>query len=363
MFKQHKAGFFILFLTMTFLISGCGLFEGEQALTEIDPPKDVSLTEEGEALNEDGTLKETDSEVAKKDKETVAQVERVLYLIDSNGFVVPQTMKLPETKEVAKQALDYLVMNGPVQDMLPNGFRAVLPAETTIKGVNLQEDGTIIADFSNEFKNYKAEDEEKILQALTYTLTQFENVDRVKIRINGHDLHEMPVNGTPITDGVSRGNGINVDSSDVVDITGSQAVTLYFLAQNGDNTYYVPVTKRVEVSGSEDLYTAAVNELIKGPSYTSGLLSEISNEAKLLKAPEYKDGIVTLDFNEGILENSQGKAISDHVINSLVLSLTEQKGVEGVSITVNGKAEVVKESGEKLTKPVSRPAQVNITRF
>lgn len=362
MLKSRKAGFIILFLTLTMIMSGCGLFPGEQALTEIDPPKDVDYMDEGETLNEDGTLKEDTEKASSEEEQSVDTVERELYLIDENGYVVPQTLKLPHTKEVAKQALEYLVKNGPVENVLPNGFRGVLPADTQVLGVNLKED-TVIADFSKEFKNYKPEEEMKILQAITWTLTQFDNVSKVKIRINGYDQKEMPVNGTPITEGMSRANGINVDTSSAVNVTNSKAVTLYYLAQNEDNTYYVPVTKRIDDTKAADKIAAAVKELINGPSFSSGLLTDFNSNVKMLKEPVYKNGIVTLDFNEAILGEKQGSAVSEHVLNSLVLSLTEQQGVEGVSITVNGKAEVANSSGEKLTKPVMRPQKVNTASF
>ena len=109
-----------------------------------------------------------------------------LYLIDKNGLVVPQTLELPKTESVAKQALEYLVKNGPVTEMLPNGFQAVLPADTKIS-VNVK-DKVATVDFSNEFKNYQAEDELKILQSITWTLTQFDSIEKVKLQMNGHPL-------------------------------------------------------------------------------------------------------------------------------------------------------------------------------
>ena len=57
------------------------------------------------------------------------------------------------------------------------------------------------------------------------------------------------------------------------------------------------------------------------------------------------------------------KDISEHVLNTLVLSLTEQPGIEGVAVTVNGKAELVDEEGKKLTEPVTRPEKVNTGSF
>ena len=55
--------------------------------------------------------------------------------------------------------------------------------------------------------------------------------------------------------------------------------------------------------------------------------------------------------------------ISNYVLKSLVLSLTEKKGVKNVSIEVNGKANLIDEKGGKLIKPVDRPENVNTGSF
>ena len=65
------------------------------------------------------------------------------------------------------------------------GTRAVLPAGTEVE-VNITESGTAIVDFSNEFATYAPEDEQGILEAITWTLTQFDTINDVVIWINGH---------------------------------------------------------------------------------------------------------------------------------------------------------------------------------
>jgi germination protein M len=360
MLRLTKTGIATAFLTLTLLLSGCVL-GGEQAINEIDPPKDVTILEEGESLDQP-VMEQSMEDVQTEEQGNTEMVLRELYLLDKNGFVVPQSVALPKTKEVAKQALEYLVKNGPITNMVPNGFEAVLPIDTQVLGLNLLEDGTIVADFSKEFMNYSAEEELKILQSITWTLTQFENVERVQIRINGYDQEVMPVNSTPIGKGMSRADGINLETGSVVDLNNSKAVTLYFLAQNGDNVYYVPITRRIFNDG-ESSVVAAVKELISGPSYQSGLLTDFHDSIKLLDIPDYSDGIVTLNFNEALLGNLQGTAVSKHLIESLVLSLTEQQGIEGVAIQVNGNEQVVSEEGDVLTEPVSRPERVNTGSF
>ncbi len=346
---RYKAGVPVL-VALSMIVTGCSA-GSNNTMTEIDPPP-ISYVDEGVSL--DTEVEETSNEV------TLESTTRELYLLDQNGLVTPQTLPLPKSEGVAKQALEYLVQDGPVSQILPNGFRAVLPAGTEVYGVNIK-DNVAIADFSEQFKEYHPEDELKILQSITWTLTQFDSVETVKIRINGHDLDVMPVNGTPIGEGFSRTNGINMESTNLVDLSNSKSVTLYFLAQNGNNVYYVPVTRRV--SANEDQLTAVVSQLLAGPSSFSSLLTDFRHGVQLLEEPRYANGVVTVNFNEAVLNHIDGTAISDEVLNLLVLSLTEQSGVEKVAIEVNGDNKVLLETGEFLSEPVSRPLKVNAGKY
>ncbi|MCA0986259.1 GerMN domain-containing protein [Guptibacillus algicola] len=357
--RLRGAIFTMLLLLCMIIISGCG-FGFEKSLKEIDPPK-VDYANEGEELD-DSNAEAPDTTEETKDGDSEASTNmsnRELYLLDSNGMVVPQTVQLPAVEGAAKQALEYLVIDGPVTEMLPNGFQAVLPAGTMVQGIN-QVDDTLVVDFSEEFKDYAAEHEKQILEAVTWTLTQFEGVKNVKIQINGHDQTEMPVNGTPIGENVSRSNGINNEMGNVVDVSNSSAVTVYFMAQNNDYTYYVPVTKRIE--GVKNDVNGVITGLLEGPPVHSGLFSQFSKDLKLLDSV-IKDGLVTLDFNEAILTGSEDMVLEQELLNSLVLSLTENADVKEVAITVDGHEEVVDEAGNIVSEPVSRPVEVNKVGF
>lgn len=336
-------------------LTGCGLISSNEKKESIDPPQKITY------LKEDHSLKEMNEQAAQKiKKEDVMMTD--LYLIDKNGYVVSQTLPLPKTQSIAKEALEYLVDDGPVSNMLPNGFRAVLPAGTEVRSVQIKN-GKAIADFSPEFKEYKAEDEKKIVQAITWTLTQFDTVKKVELRIDGQPIKEMPVDGTALDpNGLSRKIGINWDIQDVVDISNTRPVTVYYLAQNGENYYYVPVTKRVS-NDYKDNISAVVNELVKGPSPSSGLVSEFLPDVKLISAPVVKDGKVTLNFNKSILGSFEEKMISQNTLNPLVLSLTEQKGIKSVTVEVDGKTNLVDDKGKRISETVSRPQHVNTGSF
>lgn len=350
MSKSKSMPFLIVLLSFAFILGGCGLLGGGNQ--EIDPPQSESYIEDESALEE------SDAEDTAGNETAGQSVMTELYLIDKNGYVVPQTIALPSQQGVAKQALKHLVVDGPVSNVLPNGFRAVLPAGTEVD-VDIK-DGHATVDFSKEFATYDASDEMKILQAITWTLTQFDSVETVKLQMNGHELKEMPVNKTPITSNLSRANGINIDTSSTFDITNSTPLTLYYLGGEDNNYYYVPVTKRVDLKGN-DMVTAVVNELVKGPGSSSNLLTEFMHDVALMTEPKLdeKEGKIALNFNENIYGSFEEKIVSQSLIDVLVLSLTEQKGIESVEVLVNGEASLITEDGKELSEPVNRPEKVN----
>ena len=337
----------------------CVLFPLALAGCGYDMASDSSATPTNGKINlENSTDQKEQKDSVKKQEEKTAATQ--LYLVDADGHVTPQVFNLPQVKEVAKQALSYLIQDGPVSDILPDGFKAVIPAGTTYT-LNLDSDGTLAVDFSKDFKNYKAADEQKIMQSITWTLTQFDNIKNVKLSVNGKALDEMPVAKTPIpTEGLSRADGINLDMSDVADIRATNSVVVYYIEENADGEpYYVPVTKRY--SDSEDKYTAMVDALKHSP-IGDNLIAPFNSKVALESEPEINDkGVATLDFNENLYTEESKKAISDEALNCIALTFTGQEGIEKVAIQVKGNAEPVTESGKSLAEPVSKP-DVNVNK-
>src|SRR5699024_8424082 len=226
---------------------------------------------------------------------------RDIYLFDENGLVVPQELELPKTKSAATQAVEYLVVDGPVTELLPNGFQAVLPAGTEVIGTNLQDDGTLIVDVSEDVKNYQAEDEVKILEAMTHTLTQFDSVDKIKLRIDGEAQTVMPINETPISEGYSRANGINMDIKDKPDLQHSKAMTVFYPKSYQGDISFVPVTTYINDKETDE-FAAIVQTLLEGPSQHFATQQVFNDFTELVGKPSLSDGVLQLEFNEDILK-------------------------------------------------------------
>lgn len=335
----------IMLLLIISLLTGC--FKGEQTFEEIDIPEEITLLEEEEQVDDNNTVDEVEI------VESEEKVLREIYLLDVDGMVVPQQLELPKTKSAAMQVLEYMVKDGPVTGLLPNGFEAVLPANTEIISLNLQEDGTLIVDLSEEFKNYEAAQELKILQAMTHSLTQFDSIDRIKLRINGEDQTEMPVNGTPLSDGYSVKNGINIFIEEKPNVATSEPLTIYHPKQYNNHYYYVPTTQYFD-SKDGDIFSSIVETLIEGPAYEIRTLNVFNDETSLLQKPVLHEGVLQLVFNEAILKDIEKAIIADEVVETLVKSLTAVEEVEAVNLKVENKAVLTNEKGTTYDRPVTR---------
>lgn len=277
--------------------------------------------------------------------------EKVLYLIDANGFVAPQMVGLPNTNTSVKQVLDYLVEDGPVSNLLPNGFQATLPPGTEVRNVTTDQRGNLTADFSKELLDTPASNQNQVVQSIVWTLTQFQSVKTVTISVDGKPLDMWPSSKNEVGRTLTRADGINQVVGDVADFTGSEPLTVYYMAANKGKTYDVPVTVRVD--GSVDRVTSLVNALVHEPA-TSDLISPFNPNIQLIGKPQIKNGTVYLHFNDAIYDNKKAKTINDQVVRSLVLTLTGEPTIQKVSIRVGTSTKMKLESGKTLTGPVSR---------
>jgi germination protein M len=335
------------------LTAGCSLFGPANESTSIDPPPQSEPALETKPAGE----APLSGEQAQAPGDAVASVDRTVYLLDANGYVVPVSLTLPKEEGVAKQVLSYMVKGGPVEGMLPQGFAAVLPEGTKILGMVIK-DGTATVDFSKEFKNYDAKDEKKIMDAITRALTEFPNIKNVSIWVSGKPLSEMPVNNTPVSR-LDRNHGVNVELAEGAIPGQTSAVTVYFQSQLDDKrTYYVPVTRLIPKT--KDLARAVVEELIKGPKEGSPLFSALLSTTKVLDVRE-SDGTVTVNLSSDILKYDSGKEANPESLESLVLSLTENTGFNKVQLLVEGKP--ISGGSFDFSKPVVRPLTINTMQF
>jgi germination protein M len=331
------------------LATGCSLLKPKGESQSIDPPP-VS------AELQDGTG--TDSANSDAAQAAAGKTQVTLYYKDAYGYVAPISMILPNTEQIAKKSLEYLVEDGPAQALIPAGFTALLPKGTQVKGINLIADQKLaVVDFSNAFTSYNAQDERKIMEAVVWTLTGFPTIDQVQFRLEGKDMTEMPVFNTPLDEPLTRKMGINLELAPGVNIGQATPVTLYFHNETAAQfEYFVPVTRMIK--RTDQTNTAVMEQLVKGPLDNKGLTATLTESTKVSSIAQSEDHqLVTVDLASAAADSSG--SLTPEALEAIILSITESSGASKVQFTINGEKKAMATDSHNLSQPISRPAHVN----
>lgn len=257
-----------------------------------------------------------------------------IYLVDSNDYVARTTIPTCncEGKEKADDLLEGLIIGGSKSNIIPNGFRSVIPPGTSVLGLTL-EDNVLTIDFSKELLDIAEKEEKKMIEAIVYTLTSIDGINKVIIKVEGEVLSNLPNSKENLPTVLDRSYGIN-KTYDLVTTNNIESYTVYYVNNYNDEEYYVPITKYVNGNG-DDLIKVIIKELSSSPIYETNLMSYLNAEASLL-GYEYTDNNLKLNFNELLLNGIDNKNILEEVIYTISLSANDlYDDLEMVSFYVN----------------------------
>ena len=252
-----------------------------------------------------------------------------IYLLDDDNYLGKSEVVVNsiETEEKVKELIEILINGGEGENKIPNGFKAILPSDTKILSVKYEE-GLIKIDFSKELLNINKELEEKMIEAIVYTVTSVENVDKLIIYVEGDILTKLPQTKINLPSTLDRNFGIN-KTYDFTKTDDINQVTIYYLNKHNDNYYYVPVTKYL--NDNRDKIKIIIDELTSNNTYNTNLLSYLNSNTELLAIEEQPD-ILELTFNSYIFSDIDNKDILEEVIETICLSVKDNYDVEELII-------------------------------
>lgn len=277
-------------------------------------------------------------------KESIEYVSEVLthevYLVNKDNYVSRVNVMLNETDTETKirTLIEYLIIGGKKESNVPNGFKGIIPNGTEIKEIELKEN-LLKINFSKEILEIDESLEEKMLESIVYSLTSIDNIKGILIYVEGELLTVLPKSKTNLPAILTRDFGINK----MYDITNTKEInktTIYYIGENNDDYYYIPVTK-IDNS-KEDKIKVIIDELSSGPSYQDNLMSFLNLNTKLLDY-EIKEKNMYLTFNDYIMDNLEEKKVMEEVIYSICLSIADNYDIEEVTFIVKN---------EEITKSV-----------
>jgi spore germination protein GerM len=281
--------------------------------------------------------------------------DRVLLYFIKDNFLVPVTLGVEPTREPAKTALSLLFSEAPA------GFENKLSG-VKIKGFSIAND-TATIDVSGEF--LKGEEVSFRKAQLVFTLTEFDDIHKVRISVDGK----------PLEDVLERPQFINVVEKDSgkpvpmvpVDESGaySSYITVYYADKMKD--YIVPVTvksqKIVSQGGEnhrsaapapEDRARAALELLIEGPRGLTNLTGIFPKDIKI-KDFYIKDGIAYVDVSKNLITRFVDKVDQEKIaVESVVQTLTNIEDIEKVQFLIDGNVMGTITGHTNISAPISR---------
>lgn len=267
--------------------------------------------------------------------EYVSVDDAPIYLVNPDHYVVRTNIAINEkdTISLVKEMIDALTIGSEKQDYIPEHFSSVIPENTKLLDASL-EDGLLKIDFSKEFLNTTKDMEEMMIEAIVYTLTEIDGVDRIMIFVEGTKLEVLPQSNIKLPNTLDRSYGINkvYDITNLKDLT---KTTVYYIGEFNDLIYYVPVTK-VENDKGDNKIEIIIDELKSSPIYETNLMSYLASSVELESYEELENQII-LSFNNAIFDDFNDQNILEEVKYSISLSIQDTLNVREVIFKVDDK--------------------------
>ena len=252
-----------------------------------------------------------------------------IYLIDENDFVGMTEIKTnSNSDELIEEIINSLIIGGNPTN-LPEGFKAIIPKETKLLDYELK-DGLLKINFSKEFLLVDLENEEKMLEALVYSLTTIKYVKKIMIFVEGEHLRELPKTKIKLDLYLDRSIGIN-KIININNIANTSMTTVYYLS-NTKNSYYIPIS--YISNDNDDKIEIIINSLRTNRLNSSNLSSHLNYQVELIDYEKTNNEVV-LNFNEILLASVFEGKLKEEIKYAISYSIYDTLGALNVIFQVN----------------------------
>lgn len=254
-----------------------------------------------------------------------------IYLLNTDDYLVRTNLVTTQNDPLllAQELISALTIESEAD--IPSQLTKVIPKNTKVLDISL-EDGLLKINFSNEFLNTTKDMEEKIIEALVYTLTDIEGIDELMIFVSCDKLDSLPQSKIRLPNTLDRTFGINkvYDIANLKDLT---KTTVYYIGKENDLVYYIPITK-IENDDGNNKIEIIIDELKSSPIYETNLMSYLASSVELESYEELENQVL-LSFNNAIFDDFEAKNILEEVKYSISLSIKDTLGIEEVIFMVD----------------------------
>ena len=252
-----------------------------------------------------------------------------VYLLDEDATLIPYTLGIEEGLDLNQRVAEVLrlmtIGNEPVQ-----GVRGLLPNNAQLENCTLQGSQLSLY-FPENFRNYDPKTEMRLLEGLTWAVTQFDEVSEVLLYLAGEPLTHMPQLSTPVPLPLNRQIGINNFENTVNRLHDSHSLTVFYTRQKNGSSVYVPKTLRISNQTSlQDKLSSILSDI----SVFSQLKQPLAETPLTVLDCALDEGLLTINVSGEILDEE--KKVNEELVTSLLLSIQSSLGVSQVQLQVDG---------------------------
>ena len=257
--------------------------------------------------------------------------EMPIFLVDNSNYVARTSIvKSSETiNEQIKEIIETLTINSKKSTYIRDGFKPIIPENTKIIGLKLDNE-ILTINFSKEFLTVNETNEEPMLEALIYSLTELKEIKKIKILVENIPFTKLPNSNKKLPEYLDKTYGIN-KIYNLNSLKETSKTTIYYLSKINDYYYYVPVTK---VSNEKlERVEIIIKELKSTPIYHTNLISYLKASANMTNY-ELLENAISLSFNNYLIANMKEEQILEEVKYSIALSLRDTYGINEVIFNI-----------------------------
>ena len=257
----------------------------------------------------------------------IEKEEMPIFLLDKSNYVarsmIPKNSNNEE--EIIKEKLEALTKNTKKSSYIKDGFKSIIPEDTKVLDISINKD-ILTINFSKELLNVVHCDEEKMIEAIIYSLTELKSINKIKILVEGKPLLKLPNSNKSLPEYLDKSYGINKVYS-IDSLKNTNKTTIYYLSKNNDYYYYVPVT--MVSNNNEERVEIIIKELKTTPIYNTNLISYLVSSANMTNY-ELLEDTISLSFDNYLIANMKEEDILEEVKYSIALSLRDTYGINEV---------------------------------
>lgn len=233
---------------------------------------------------------------------------------DKDNMLVPVSINFYNELDIEEEVLNRIDMMKS-NELSSQGLYPLFSEELKVNHVDLT-DSVLTIDFNDQL--YANGDGLDIIEALSFTLCDYEEVESLHLQINGEDITNIPNSDISVSYIQSSIGLNNFDETDTL-LHHTYPVMIYHIKTINNRDYFVPITTRI--NEKDTIY-----------HQVSTILNLIDSEIECIDA-SLNDGTLKITLDSSIL--LEDGTIDKNLFDQLSLSFSSIESVDEVNLIVD----------------------------